>query len=132
MQVFSWVMLQNKILTAQNLRKKWWYLLEFCYICKQDGETVDHLFNNCAFYRQARLLLLRKFGFGNDTIQQFSVMSAQQFLLCTTVNRTTREIILILCFVLWRERCNRIFREEIKSANMLVEEVVDEWKVLHK
>jgi hypothetical protein len=33
----------GKILTAENLRKRNIILVSWCYLCKGDGETADHL-----------------------------------------------------------------------------------------
>lgn len=30
-----------------NLSRKRFYATEWCYMCKKDGETIDHLFIHC-------------------------------------------------------------------------------------
>jgi len=37
----------GKILTADNLRKRKIIIVDRCYLCKRDGETVDHLLLHC-------------------------------------------------------------------------------------
>jgi hypothetical protein len=41
---FSWTATLGKILTIDNLRKWGLILQEWCCMCKQSGESVDHLF----------------------------------------------------------------------------------------
>ncbi|XP_022869431.1 uncharacterized protein LOC111388851 [Olea europaea var. sylvestris] len=40
---FPWKM----TLTVDNLHRKGFYVTEWCYMCKRDGETNDHLFLHC-------------------------------------------------------------------------------------
>ena len=40
---FSWTTALGKILTIDNLRKRHFVVLEWCYMCKRCGESVDHL-----------------------------------------------------------------------------------------
>ena len=44
---FVWTATLGKFLTINNLRKKKVWILDLCYICKCNGELVDHLFLNC-------------------------------------------------------------------------------------
>lgn len=42
-----------------------------------------------------------------------------------------REIIAITMFIIWKERCNRIFWDVVKPDIQLGEEVYNEWNPLH-
>jgi len=44
---FAWSAALGKILTADNLRKRKIIIVDRCYLCKRDGETVDHLLLHC-------------------------------------------------------------------------------------
>ena len=44
---FSWTAALGKILTIDNLRKRHFVVLEWCFICKRCGESVDHLLLHC-------------------------------------------------------------------------------------
>ena len=37
----------GKVLTTDNLRKRWLMVRDCCCMCKPDGETIDHLFLHC-------------------------------------------------------------------------------------
>ena len=41
---FVWIVDLGKCLTIDNLRKRKVWILDWCYICKCNGELVDHLF----------------------------------------------------------------------------------------
>ena len=41
---FVWTAALGKCLTIDNLRKRKVWILDWCYMCKRNGESVDHLF----------------------------------------------------------------------------------------
>jgi hypothetical protein len=43
----AWSAALGKILTVDNLRKRKIIIVDRCYLCKRDGETVDHLLLHC-------------------------------------------------------------------------------------
>jgi len=44
---FEWSATLGKILTMDNLKKRYVILMDKCYICKRNGELVDHLLLHC-------------------------------------------------------------------------------------
>jgi hypothetical protein len=40
-----------KILTMDNLRKRHAIVVDWCYMCKMSGESVDHLLLHCEIFR---------------------------------------------------------------------------------
>jgi len=44
MSFFVWTATLRKILTLDNLRKRNIIVMEWCYMCKISGESIDHLF----------------------------------------------------------------------------------------
>lgn len=45
------LVLSNKVLTWENAQTRNWDGPNRCVLCKQDCESVDHLFVNCSFSR---------------------------------------------------------------------------------
>ena len=41
---FVWTVALGKFLTIDNLRKRKVWILDWCYMCKSNGESIDHLF----------------------------------------------------------------------------------------
>lgn len=50
--ILYWLMLQNKILTLDNLQKRGINVVNRCSLCKNGFEDRDHLFMNCAYTQQ--------------------------------------------------------------------------------
>ena len=47
--IFLWLMLQEKILTLDNLIRRGQYILNWCILCKDNLESVDHMFIHCPY-----------------------------------------------------------------------------------
>jgi mannosylglycoprotein endo-beta-mannosidase len=48
---FVWEATHGKILTSDNLRRKDIYIADWCYLCRDNGESVDHVLLHCPFSR---------------------------------------------------------------------------------
>ena len=59
---FSWTAALGKILTIDNLRKRHLVILEWCYMCKRCGESVDHLLLHCPFAFEMWSMVFCLFG----------------------------------------------------------------------
>jgi zinc-binding in reverse transcriptase len=42
MEIFTWQMIQNKILTTDNLVKRGWLIPNICHLCRQQEESVQY------------------------------------------------------------------------------------------
>ena len=48
---FLWTTALGKILMIDNLQKQWLVVIDWCCMCKRDGETIDHLLLHCPIAR---------------------------------------------------------------------------------
>ena len=55
-------MLWEKSLTVYNLRRRNIVVVEWCYMCKKNGESVDHALLHCDIARDCWPLLFCLFG----------------------------------------------------------------------
>lgn len=120
MIVFGWLMVQNKLLTIDNLNKRGWYLTNRCIMCTNQLETVKHLFSTCSTAKQTYLAVA-------SDLQITVPREPIQALTEGTGTKRTRSILLITQFILWRERCNRTFRDSSKNTQQLTQEVIEQW-----
>lgn len=122
MQVFGWLLLHNRLLTADNLRIRGFHIVGICYMCRRSDEMVRHLFSQCSVSAQVY----------DGTLQSVLVrvpgQDNVQFLIEKNTAAKARQLMLISYFVIWRERCNRIFRETTKSTIELIQEVITQWR----
>jgi hypothetical protein len=59
---FIWTPSLGKVLTIDNLRKRQLVLLDWCCMCKEDGESIDHLFLHCNAANELWQLVFSMFG----------------------------------------------------------------------
>ena len=59
---FSWSAFLGKILTTDNLHKRRVLVLDWCYMCKKCGESVDHLLLHCPIACEMWSLVFCLFG----------------------------------------------------------------------
>ena len=74
---FVWIVALGKCLTIDNLRKRKVCILDWCYMCKCNSETIDHLFLH-------RLVSLEPWGmvFGLFGVCWVMPMSVVELLAC--------------------------------------------------
>ena len=51
-ECFAWLMVQSKLLTADNLIKRQWPCDPICSLYSQEQETADHLILQCCFAKE--------------------------------------------------------------------------------
>ena len=44
---FLWTSALGKVLTTDNIRKRGLIVIDWCCMCKWDGETIDHFLIHC-------------------------------------------------------------------------------------
>ena len=59
---FSWTAALGKILTIDNLQKRHLVVLEWCFMCKRCGESVDHLLLHCPIAFEMWSMIFCLFG----------------------------------------------------------------------
>ncbi|XP_078150204.1 uncharacterized protein LOC144545511 [Carex rostrata] len=125
MRVFGWLMILNRLLTIDNLVRRGWSLVNRCVLCKNCEETVSHLFNECTLSIHVYGLVVNLLGIARNEIQDVELRTEA---ITDKGSRTSkiRSILLVSQFVIWKERCSRIFRDETKQANILAEEIIQQ------
>jgi hypothetical protein len=48
-KLFIWLAVEGKILTWDTLQSRGWEGPGLCYLCNQESENIDHLFQHCPF-----------------------------------------------------------------------------------
>jgi hypothetical protein len=59
---FVWTASLGKILTLDNLRKRGLIVVEWCYMCKRSGESINHLLLHCEVARTLWSVIFSLFG----------------------------------------------------------------------
>jgi hypothetical protein len=64
-KLFTWLMMEDKILTWDNLQRRGWSGPSICGMCRQESETVLHMMLHCSFTQQVwnQILKVYKLNF---------------------------------------------------------------------
>jgi mannosylglycoprotein endo-beta-mannosidase len=121
MQVFSWLMMLNKILTVDNLMKRGWTMVNRCIMCRSQSESVKHLFEECTTTNEIYQQLTLTMGMKLPTNRARKALISNEF------KKEERSLLLIAQFVVWRERCSRIFNDKSTGTDILVQQICEQW-----
>ena len=59
---YFWTIGLGTILTIDNLRLRKVWIIDWCYMCKRNGESVDHLFLHCPIAFEMWTMVFTLFG----------------------------------------------------------------------
>jgi hypothetical protein len=109
---FVWSAALRKILTLDNLRKKHVIVINRCYMCKKDGESVDHLLLHCKVAHEFRCNIFSRLGL--SLVMPSSVLD---LCACWCSSGRTRSAVawkmvsICIFWSIWRERNNGCFKD---------------------
>ncbi|KAK9995838.1 hypothetical protein SO802_020524 [Lithocarpus litseifolius] len=110
---FSWSASLGKILTTDNLRKRRVIVLDWCYMCKGCGESVDHLLLHCPIAWELWSLVFCLFGV--QWVMPYSVLELFEAWQGKFARHRHIDIWRLvphcLIWCIWRERNARSFEE---------------------
>lgn len=126
MIIFGWLAIQNKILTHANLQKRGWTLASMCTLCRGNQETTRHIFQTCLYtVKLYNELMLKRPSHKWPCLQA-------DYTATGVMGKTEKSAIVIMNFVIWRERCNRCFSDSNKTTEDLLEEILRTLQLYHK
>lgn len=132
MKVFAWLVFYDRILTMENLTRRGWNMPSRCVLCKRASENIFHLFSECQFslevYQNLSNILSLPQRNWKEVLKE---TQAQHWIVHKRGDIKSKEMLLIAMFVCWRERCSRTFKEETKGTLQIIEEVREQWNLIH-
>jgi hypothetical protein len=77
----------------------------FCYMCRFDQESTQHLFGSCGYNLQIRQYIIDALLQTTTPCQLYITTKYDQLLLRDDQKIQWRQLEIITSFILWRERC---------------------------
>jgi hypothetical protein len=110
---FIWTASLGKVLTIDNLRKCQLVLLDWCCLCKEDGESIDYLYLHCNVANELWQLVFSMFGIW--WVMLYHVVDLLAYWTGHTHKTSSAAIwgMIPHCimWVIWRERNGRSFED---------------------
>ena len=111
MAFFVWTAALGKILTTDNLRRCGIIVVNWCCMCKADGESVDHLLLHCPYAKELWDMIFGLFG-----LQWVMPKTVLDLMYCWHGSVGRHSVIWnaiphCLMWCLWREHTARTFED---------------------
>jgi hypothetical protein len=131
---FVWLVMRNRILTAENMIKKGWPCFHICSFCLCSHETTKHLLVDCNYAEVVWNLIAAALSLPNyATMAAAGGLDAWVQVLSKIGSKKDRKtnigVLCIFWWILWKERNNRIFESSVKSAQRLAGIILEEAKL---
>ena len=112
---FAWLVLQDRIWTADRLERRGWPNCGLCPLCKREQETGAHLFFKCRYTIRLWRAIIEKIGLHHmdtstwhlhETVKEWWDKRTD----CTNPNwHAMASLTMLVSWTIWNERNNRIF-----------------------
>jgi mannosylglycoprotein endo-beta-mannosidase len=118
---FVWEAMHGKILTSDNLRRRGICIADWCYLCRGDGESVDHVLLHCSLARGLwnHILLIANFHWVMPEKVVDVLWCWHRRLHNPFAKAIWRMIPSCIWWCLWRERNSRCFEGVSLSLDKL-------------
>jgi hypothetical protein len=124
----AWLSLQNRLWTADRLRRRGWDNCGLCPLCKQTEETNNHLFVHCRFTIRIWELLKEWLGlhgihpthWADATIQDWWSSMAEG---ARPQRKGLASLVLLTVWEIWKERNARVFRHKLSPTFVILDKI---------
>jgi hypothetical protein len=127
---FAWLMVQNKILTADKLILRNWPCNPICPLCDQEPEHADHLCLKCVFSQEV-WLQVAAWTEGGISVPSPSLnlelwWNNEMRGLTTRQKKERAAILIYTTWNIWKERNRRIFEGKTATPVRVLQLIKDE------
>lgn len=141
--MFAWLVLHEKILTADNLDKRGWDHGVVCPLCLNEAETTSHLLTQCLYSKNVLEKVCGWFSFAgtgsygpsSDPNEPKTTRWLEE--ICRDMPKEDRRfltgVILYSWWNIWKERNRRIFQgkeEEWEQVTFRAKEEINQYKLV--
>jgi len=128
---FIWLVFHDRCWTADRRKRHGLQDDDYCALCAQASETIDHLLITCSFSRELWFNLFCRIGWDavspstNDQSLVVWWTSARK-----NIQKQDRQcfdtVVVLTCWMIWKERNNRIFDRQAKTSAGTLAWVIEE------
>jgi ribonuclease HI len=114
LKLFTWLLIENKLLLWPNLQARGWEGPSRCCLCNSNEETSAHLFIDCSFSRSVWNLI-------SPALTPSSTWTGTSPSICfqnwSRVSTNQVKIPILLCWLLWKNRNTALFEDKPPSVH---------------
>lgn len=131
-KLFAWLILQNRVWTADRLQKRGWPNCGACQLCKREPESAAHILFKCRYSLRIWNSIITWLGITNvDTSSWGNFETVKEWWLSFIyINGKRRKslgsLIMLVSWELWLERNARVFRNFSSLPSVVVAKIKGE------
>jgi len=122
LKCFFWLVIHNRTLTWDNLRRRGWTGPGICVLCREADEDLHHLFFNCCFareiWRSICTTLRVHWQFGDNTVESI----VQHWI---GHQKKHKSLLVFYCWGIWRCRNSSIFQNVLPNHHSLCIKILE-------
>jgi hypothetical protein len=129
---FAWLIMQNRVWTADRLQHRGWENCGNCHLCNQLQETADHLMYKCRFTLRVWKEILVWCAIHDRSTESWSnepnvdawwtniALGRDQH------RKALASLLMLISWEAWKERNARVFRHHHSATNAIIAKIKDE------
>ena len=131
-KLFAWLVLQNRVWTADRLHRRGWPNCGLCQLCKREGETATHLFFQCRYTIRIWNMVISWLGLSTCSTSQWHTFDSMhdwwESVIYTngTRRKSLASLIMLVSWEVWNERNARVFRHISTMPTVIFERIKTE------
>ena len=129
---FAWLVINNRIWTADRLQRRGWPNCHLCPLCKQVQELAAHLLFHCRFTVRVWGKLKSWLGLHDIHLADWAPFESVKVWWrhnATHMTQSRRPLISLMMLIsweIWKERNARVFRNTAVPVGVIVAKIKDE------
>ena len=131
-KIFAWLVLQNRVWTADRLERRGWPNCGLCKLCNQEQETAAHLLFKCRFTLRIWSSLKSWIGLHDLDPTEWHVFGTVEEWWSEAIHKRGGErkavasLAMMVSWEVWTERNARVFRNNSTTAALVFDNIKEE------
>jgi zinc-binding in reverse transcriptase len=112
-QFFTWLAMQDKILTIDNLIKRGWIITNMYYLCKTDSKSMQDILNECIFTVNLWNYIANVVHHTKGNCAHYITSTSTNSIIRGEGQKYWKQLEITTIFLILKERCRCIFQEKL-------------------
>jgi hypothetical protein len=131
-KIFTWLVLQNRVWTADRLERRGWQNCGNCKLCNQVQESAAHILFTCRFTRRVWLSIKDWLGLVDvEPDRWIEAATVHEWWTCFVQKdgqsrRAMSSLAMLVSWEVWKERNARVFRNHCSTVLMVATRIKNE------
>jgi hypothetical protein len=131
-KIFAWLIIQNRVWTADRLERRGWPNCGRCKLCNQVQESAAHLLFKCRFARRIWESIKTWLGLGDFQPRHWVDIHNVEDWWGDVIHKKRQgtkalaSLAMLVSWELWKERNARVFRNQFSTFNVVISRIKEE------